>query len=239
MVIQNDYRYLWKVLIDANLNDIDLKRIKFYAPKINISAYFELNDEDLNFSEIKKKIIDIGINTFYRFDDIFSTLPAEEFDTKEIHKEKLINIVLHYLGRIDLIDGLNYREILARKIIEEIEENFYGAELKECFIKFKMHEKQAVAMEMQDFYNHDRSFNSFKKITAEIFNGAIIYNHLYTSGVLAVFLNTKKSEKEKKKFKYLKEIFLPIDKKVKIFFDVHFSVVGVEETSKVGYTVVY
>ena len=46
-------------------------------------------------------------------------------------------------------------------------------------------------------------------------------------------------EKEKKKFEFLKRIFLPVDIKVKLFWDVHFGVVGVEETARVGHTVVY
>ena len=51
-IIQDDYRYIWKILIEVNLKEISTKKINYYIPKRNISPYFELSDEDINFSEI-------------------------------------------------------------------------------------------------------------------------------------------------------------------------------------------
>lgn len=238
-VIQNDYRYIWNVLIEANINEIPTKQINYYIPKNNISPYFELNDEDVNFSDMGNNRIDVGVNPFYRFNEIFSNILDKVFDENEENREKIINFMMHYLANLDLLEGLNYRDIQAKKIIRAITKGVYGEEEAELFSEFKWNEKQKLALIIQDYYTYDKSFNILNKVMAAVYPDSIVYNHMYTNDTIAVYINKKKKVKEKKKVKFIKMFFIPMDIKIKVYWENHFAIVGISEVSKVGEAAVY
>ena len=237
--IQNDYRYIWKVLIEANINEIPTKKINYYIPKSNISPYFELNDEDINFSDMGTDRIDVGVNPFYRFNEIFSDILNEKFDENEENRKRIINFMVHYLANLDLLEGLNYRDIQAKKIIEAVSKGAYGEEEAEMFLEFRRNEKQKLALIIQDYYTYDKSFNILNKVMSAIYPDSIVYNHIYTSNVIAVYINKEKNEKEKKKMKFIERIFVPMNIKIKLYWKNHFAILGVDEVSKVGEAAVY
>ena len=234
------YRYIWFLTIILKKKGYSEEEIRFKMSKL-VSPYFELNDVDLNDSIFleKKSKVTVEVNPFLRFTGIFELLLDPNFEENTEIKQVLFNVFMHFNNFIDLQNGLNKKIILSKKIIKEVEEGYYGKEEKELFKEFDEEEKLILAENIQEVYIFSENIESFKKIVRKIFSDSIIYDNIYSETKLVIYINYKKSEKNKRKMKFIKNIFLPLDIDMKIFWETHFGIIGVEETMRLGEIAIY
>ena len=234
------YRYIWFLTINLKKRGYSEEEIRFKMSKL-ISPYFELNDVDLNDSVFwdKKSEIMVEVNPFLRFTGIFELLLDPNFEDNDEMKQSLFNIFMHFNNFIDLQDGLNKKIILSKNIIKEIEQGYYGREEKKLFEEFDEEEKLILAENIQEVYTFNENIEGFKKIVKKIFLDSIIYDNIYSETKLVIYINYEKNNKNKRKIKFIKNIFLPLDIEIRVFWKIHFGLIGIDETMKLGEIAIY
>ena len=234
---KEQYQYIWYSLYRLLSESKDPKIIR-YQTSSRLSAYFELNMEELNYEQIEKEVV-IETNPFYRFTDIFSAIMNPDLqEGLEIRKE-LENIILHILGNLDLQEGLNKRIIMNRLIEQKIESGRYGESVKENFEILTRREKIIIADGLQDKYKCMKELEVFKKVFSKIYRDSIIYDSLEEQEQIVLYINEEKTKENKKKERLIEELFLPLGLNSRVFYKRHFGLMGVEETMKIGEMVIY
>lgn len=234
-----EYRYVWWILLEAYRKNLKTEDIKFIIPKENLSPYFEINDENINFSLLENKgKVEVNVNPFHRFTDIFFSILDENTEDNLKVREELINFMLHILADTDLMSGLNLTDIIATEIMNMIEDNEFGEDTKKCFNEFTNDEKLNICRIIYEKRITDNSFEHLKKVMKYLYNDSLIYNHLFENN-FAIYINKEKTKKEVRKVKFIKKFFIPVTVDVKIFWEKHFGIIDVVETMTIGEMLIY
>ena len=102
--------YIWEMVIKAKQNNLKSSEL-FFKQGNDISPWYEQSFSSLNQKEIENT--NIEINSFYRFNDLFSKFLNEGFLENIEFKEKFFDLVIHFLSEIDVfstrrdIDDMN------------------------------------------------------------------------------------------------------------------------------------
>ena len=229
----HNFSYIWYPL--TSFYEHDNTKIK-YKLASKISPYFELNEESINrvLSEDSKETKEVDVNPFIRFNNIFSLINKVEKEEDSTLRASLNNLLLHYLGKIDLYVGQNIKDIYVKEIIRDIEGNSFGSELSEKFKYFKEYEKHMVADILYEMYKGLSMIDSFKKSVKLIFSDSLIYDQRSSDQNISIFLNYSEIEENIKKIDFLKEMFLPLRMQVDLFWEYHFGIIGFDVTMKIG-----
>lgn len=122
-------RYLWEVLLEAKKEQIPEERLRFvHAPQG--SGYMELSLPCLNQTwlgeEEQPEDINIEVNTYYRFYDIFCEMfPPDEAEFPSL-RESLTNLCLHMLAQNDIRMGMTREDYHKRLLAKEILDGNFG-----------------------------------------------------------------------------------------------------------------
>ena len=140
------YNYIWYPL--TNFIEIPSDEFKFKLSEI-LSPYIELNLTAI--TQIKKGIETeenkiLEVNPFIRFADIFYILlNPDEYKYNKKLRDSFFNILIHFLGELDLYLGQNKKDIIIKEMVKNIEKGAFGEEVKENFKVFKEYEKVIIA----------------------------------------------------------------------------------------------
>lgn len=231
--MNKSYMYIWYPLTSYyhhNNEDINFKISE------KISPYLELNNNSFNSFEDNTEI---ELNPYYRFSkEIQDLLSPELYNLKGKVIDKFLNINFHLLGEIDLYIGQNKKDIYVKEIIKGIECGDLGEYLKVNIQLFKGYEKHIIADILYELYTHLNMINSFKKVIKLLFPDSIFYDNLSSKNNLILYLNYTKNE-NKERLNVIKKIFYPIGLDIDIFWEVHFGVIGVPITMKIGEVSIY
>ena len=85
--------YYVKLMMGGKNKDPKIIR---YQTSNKLSAYFELNMEELNYELIEKEVV-IETNPFYRFTDIFNEIMNPDLQEGIELRKEMENIILHIL----------------------------------------------------------------------------------------------------------------------------------------------
>lgn len=121
--------YLWEILIGSKEQGLDTSNLKFKLPG-SYSPYMEYAGPILNLQKIED--MNVEINPYYRFLNIFKELfPPDGGEFEEL-RESLLNLSMHLLGvgdvkqgisKIDYYKRLLYKDILAGCFDDEVAKN--------------------------------------------------------------------------------------------------------------------
>ena len=236
-ISREQYQYIWYSLHRLTSEDKGAEKVYFKVSS-EISPYMELNMQDINYEGIEKDYV-LEANPFYRFTHVFNEFMNPDLQMGRKLKDEVVNILLHMLGSLDLQEGLNKRIILNRIIIRELEEGRYGEEIQECFGVLNRKEKIIIADGIQDKYKYEREWEIFKKVMSKIYRDSIIYDSIDEQEKIIIYINEKKTVKNKKKELLIEKLFLPLGLKSRCFWGVHFPVLGVDEVMKIGEMVIF
>ena len=229
------YNYIWYPL--TNFIEIPSDEFKFKLSEI-LSPYIELNLTAI--TQIKKGIETeetkiLEVNPFIRFADIFYILlNPDEYKYNKKLRDSFFNILIHFLGELDLYLGQNKKDIIIKEMVKNIEKGAFGEEVKENFKVFKEYEKVIIADGLYCMYNYLDTLEAFKKVFKEIFPDSIIYDKLTSQTNIVIYLNYKKNKKNQEKVKFIQELFLPLGLDIDLFWEKHFGVIGVDITMRIG-----
>ncbi|TDX58975.1 iron-dependent peroxidase [Orenia marismortui] len=227
--------YIWDVLVKAKNEEIDLKEISFKLAS-SYSPYMELSNEELNFNEISGGI---EINPYYRFSEIFKDLFNPNYSEYQELREVLLDIIVHFLGQIDLQQGMDKIEYHKSFIYDEIKTGYFGARVKEGIKFFNPYEINILLRNFYKFYLSGDYIYYLKDTTKKIFEGSILYLNQEGINEILAYINDYSNEENLMKLKVIEDLFLPINFKLTTYWENHFGVIDVEETMQVGKISIY
>lgn len=229
--------YIWDTIIKAKRKNINVDEITFKLAKV-YSPYLELAMNYINF-EIDENTKDIEINPFYRFGYIFNELFNPDNTENSEFREELLNCILHYINRIDVYNGMNKAEFNRMFIKKDIEDGYFGEDIKNSWELFSKDEKDTITTQMINMYQTGSSVEIARKAILGVFHDGYVYFNSVTKDEILIFAGIKELDKYKQKMMFLIEMFLPVDFKYKIYWSKHFGIIGNDELMKEDSIVLY
>ena len=144
----------------------------------------------------------ITMNSFYRYDRIMQPLFGNQ-NISEKHREWLFDIYMHYLTALTYKSGVTYQEYEIRQRWSAIERGEYGEQIRSIFTE----------------------------ILVAIMQTGIIYKNELDEKELYLYMNRKDNHADEEMINMIKELFLPLDYRVRIFWGNHFAVLGEAQTT--------
>lgn len=236
---KNEFSYIWYPMtsfVNKENNEIN------YRISEIISPYIELNLENLTNVECeieKTEILDIDVNPYFRFEDVFFYLTNPDIENDNIMVRKVLsNLIFHFLGEVDLYLGQCKKDIIVKEIVKDIERGSLGSKYTKTFDLFKKYEKVKIGEIFYGMNNTLDMIEAFNYIVKLLFEDSIIYDNQYSTTNIVLYLNYKKNDNQEK-IDFLKALFLPIGIDVDIFWEKHFGVIDVPETCIIGEMLIF
>lgn len=220
--------YIWDVLLRAKQQGISPEKIRFILAK-HYSPYMEISFEDLNTKKLEE--LEVEINPYYRFYSIFKDLFHIDFKEELELREVLLDVLMHYLASIDLKQGLCKSEYYRKFIANDLQSGIYGQRIAHVFKTMPYAEKNALLDGILMLYKTGVSQLIFRKIMGAIFKRSYIYQNQDAKDELLIYIGERKSEINKNKLQMICEIFLPLHTRLSIYWEYHFCIMEVPETS--------
>ena len=223
--------YIWNILQQAEREGIDKSEVVFKVAKV-YSPYMEIALEDINISSLVDGT-DVEINPCYRFYDIFKDLFNINLKENLELREVLLDILIHFLGEIDLNRGICKKFIYKDYILKEIKNGVYGQNLKNNIGVFSNEELDYFLDGLINLYSCNVSLHLFKKVLLSIFRNNIIYINKRKPKDIYIYIAKDKSDELDAKMSILIETFLPINMNPMVFWNKHFGILGADKTMKI------
>lgn len=224
--------YIWEALLKADKQKIHRKNIKFVRAEI-CSPYMEIACEDLNATLLPENNM-VEINECYRFYEIFKDLFNINIEESTELREVLLDILLHYLGELDLKRGLCktefYKDFLRKDILNKV----FGEKLAHNINYFEKEECDVVLNGLVTLYKTGVSLQLFNRILRKVFKNSIVYSNKEKPKDIYIYLGEVKTKEFKNKIDFIVDTFLSIDMKPLIFWNKHFGILGIDNTMKNG-----
>lgn len=228
----NRMNYLKDIIMESEEKKIDKMKIKYYMPE-HISPYLELNEDNLNLINLdgsKENLI--GVNPYFRNEKIFWDFMSPNIINFKGLKDMLFNIICHLIAETDYFYIKRVSDFEKKMLEKAILSYEYGEFIKNTYFGFSKSEKEIILEELLKMYKIGSNMERFLSVLNEIFMGNISYDYLEEKNTINMFLSQKENETNIKKLEFLKELFLPINLKLRIYWEYHFLIIGVDETSK-------
>ena len=195
--------YIWDIVIKAKQNGIKADKLFFKQGK-DVSPWYEQSFSSINQNEVDDSKIEI--NSLYRFNDLFGKYLHEGFLENIEFKEKFFDLVIHFLSEIDLAKGISKESIYLLQLEEEIDNG--------VLLQLKL----------------GSSLYNFRQALKNIYPDVLLYQIKEKPHRILIYLGIKKTDKQVRKIKFINDMFLPIEYNVRMFWENHFGVGGVEVT---------
>lgn len=220
--------YIWDILIRAQNQGIKKDKLKFINADVS-SPYMETSFAYLN-NTIIPKGLEIEVNPNYRFHEIFKELFNINIQEDRQIRDVILDIILHYLGEVDLMSGLSKEEFYKIFIYRDIVNKIYGEELAENIKYLNKEELDVVLNGFLSLIKTGTSMILFNKIIKNIFSNSTVYISQDVNKSLYIYLGVRKTKENIGKINAIINTFLPIDFSIKLFWNMHFAIIGIEDT---------
>jgi len=227
--------YIWELLLKADEQDFTRENIRFKqvstpTPYMEV-AYEELNRQDLDEAPVE-------VNAYYRFSAIFDNVIDGLVGYPEF-QDCLYDILMHYTAEINLREGLCKSEYHGLFLREDVVAGKFGRQFSEVFQTFERRQVRFVIECMVRLYKLGPSVTLFRSVTRQIYPRSIIYLDAVQRRELLIYIGKKETPQLKKQVDFLLSLFVPFDYITHVFWDMHFGIVGVNETLELDEFVVY
>lgn len=227
--------YIWDILLKADKENIPREDITFLHAK-TCSPYMEISFNELNSNSLPENKI-IEVNECYRFYEIFKELFNINIEESQELREVLLDILLHYLGELDLNMGLCKIEFYKKFLLKDILDFEFGEQLGKNILCFEKEELDILLNGFITLYRTGISIQLFKKISRKIFKNSVIYISKEKPKNVYIYLDEPHDKKLEIKINVIVETFLPINMRPLIFWDKHFGIIGLDNTMKINETI--
>ncbi|MGN0145070.1 MAG: hypothetical protein ACI398_08805 [Clostridium sp.] len=222
--------YIWEALLKADKEKIKRNNIKFKKAEI-CSPYMEMSFEDLNLSLLSEEQ-EIDVNIYYRFYEIFKELFDINFTENREFRDTLLDIILHYLGELDLKEGICKEEFQKQFLLEDICEGVYGEVLADNIKDFDTKDLNIFLSGLITLYRSGTSIYLFNTVVRNIFRKSVIYRSQDKPKDIYIYLDEVKTKILERKIEAVLDTFLPINMNPFIFWDKHFGIIGIDKSMK-------
>jgi len=227
--------YIWEVLLNADEQDFPREGIRFVQTK-TLSPYMEVTYGDLNRKNIGDEAVEI--NAYYRFAAIFDHL-LNGLDEHPEFRERLYDILMHYLALINIREGLCKNEYYGLFLREDVQTGKYGQEFRKVFSTFARKQVRFVVESMVRLYSLGASVTLFRTVMRQLYPRSLIYLDVVDRRELLVYIGEKETPELRRQVDFLLALFVPFDYIIHLFWDMHFGIFGVNETLELDDFVIY
>ncbi|MCR5438120.1 MAG: hypothetical protein K6F01_01485 [Selenomonas sp.] len=226
--------FIWDAAIRAKRQG-QSKANMSYTPADNGSPYYELAFDYLNRKEIGPE--PIPVNALYRFSAIFQYLlhPDVRYlleKDKEEFITKAFDCLLHMLCEVDLHHGITRQECYVRKLRQELLTGVFGKEAVDVVRDLPMERQLAVAGELLHTMQCGSSLQGFSRAFRRLFPQGILYQSRLSPNELDAYLDEPKRQAREHEWQLFCRLFLPLDFSIRVFWQVHFGIIGLDGTMK-------
>jgi hypothetical protein len=228
-------KYIWEVVTKDKLGDAALSDVSF-VPARNFSPYMEVNFDNLNEMHVGDNLR-IEVNPFVRFCEIFEGYLRPEFTEFEEYREALFDMLMHFLLATDKKSGHTDRSIRKLLIARNIRNGAMGRDIKNDFASVSDFERDAITDGLISLLDHGLSVYLHGKVCKRIFPNMISYLKIRGERVIFLYLGIPKTLRGEAAERLCQRLFLPADLKTDVYWDKHFSIIGIPETMRIDETV--
>jgi hypothetical protein len=227
--------YIWELVTAKRRGDTALSDISF-VPAENFSPYMEVNPEELNKAAIPEDLR-VEVNPFIRFHEIFAGfLRPELLDFPEF-RERLFDILMHFLLSADKNGGYDRRSIQMLFIKRNISAGIYGHEIVQMFTLLNENGKNIIASSLITLYKCGVSMHLHGKTLRRLFPQMIPYLKTQGERALLLYIPCQKTPENEAAALLCQRFFLPSDLKTDYYWGRHFGIFDVPETIRLDETV--
>lgn len=228
--------FLWDIVLRAqscNRREEEL----FFVQAEEYSPFYEQAFDYINEDCVYTN--EIELNLLYRFADIFQDILAEDGRELQEFKKYMIDVVLHILLYTDLRHGLSIREIYIRKLTEELLDGTFWREGAKVFRLISPQKQNRLATLVLSQMQTGSSLLIFRRAVLILFPDAILYQVKADRKKLLLYLQDKPEDYKKRMIQFAQDMFLPLSYNIRIFWEYHFGIIGVEGTMNIDELAIY
>jgi hypothetical protein len=228
--------FLWDIVLRAqscNRREEEL----FFVQAEEYSPFYEQAFDYINEDCVYTN--EIELNLLYRFADIFQDILAEDGRELQEFKKYMIDVVLHILLYTDLRHGLSIREIYIRKLTEELLDGTFWREGAKVFRLISPQKQNRLATLVLSQMQTGSSLLIFRRAVLILFPDAILYQVKADRKKLLLYLQDKPEDYKKQMIQFAQDMFLPLSYNIRIFWEYHFGIIGVEGTMNIDELAIY
>ena len=234
-------RHLWEVLLAAEEEGIPEEKLRFVHTPTG-SGYMELSlpclnqtwlDEDEQAEGGQTEDINIGVNTYYRFYDIFYNMFPPDAAEFPALRESLTNLSLHMLAQNDIRRGLTKEDYHKRLLAKEILAGGFGGMTKDVFLSMNRTEREKLLGGWLNSFRVGSALPVFLDMVHGLVADSIVYHSNECPDEVLVYTGLRKERNLEQRIQFLIDTFLDIRYHVEIFYEFHFGIIGVEETMQI------
>lgn len=217
----------------------------FFVQADEYSPFYEQSFPCVNETEVTGNVIEL--NLLYRFADIFQEVLSPELaeelaeagnDYSEF-RTYLIDAALHALLYTDLRTGLTKRDVYIKKLIEELlDGRFWKAAASQFALTSRSRQNRLATLLLTQMQTGS-SLLIFRRALLVLFPQARLYQMKGQQEQLILYLEQKPAEANQQCLQFVQDLFLPIRYQLRVFWEYHFGVIGVDDTMRIDEIALY
>jgi hypothetical protein len=217
--------FIWETFLTEEINAV-FKQARDFSP------YYEVPPSS---AQNKKQSV-IEFNSLYRFEAIFTNLFQEEsenYNYTEV-KEKVFDIVVHYLIMIDSREGISRKELWIQILIHKLKKGCYGKAVADIFSRLSQKEQHMIAYYLLLQYQIGASGKLFGEVITTFFKATTLYRNKKNRKELLLYIGQTKTEQLGELVQLMDKLFLPLKYSMRVFWNKHFGIIGYNESMELG-----
>lgn len=230
--------FMWDIVLKAREGGKREQEL-FFAQAQEYSPFYEQSFSCLNEGDVDSNVIEI--NLLFRFADIFQDILSQSLqELLSLEKEDFsefrsyfIDAVLHTILFTDLRYGLTKRDIYIRKLTDELLNGTFWQEAAQEFRLISPHKQNRLATLVLTQMQTGSSLIIFRRSILVLYPDAMLYQIKADRKKLLLYLKEKETDMSKRVVQFVRDMFLPISYDLRVFWEYHFGIIGVEAT-KIG-----
>lgn len=219
--------FTWDIVLNAKRHGTNESEL-FFRPAKDRSPWYEQSFSILN--ETTAEGPEIEYNPLYRFDAMFHDLLREDFTDSPTFQGYLFDAVSHVLVQVDLHHGLTKRSFYVRCLMREMEHGGFGPSIAVHLQAIDQDKRERLSSLALTQLQIGASLLLFRKAVVLLFPDALLYQERYDPKQLLLFIADKKNEQLEHHTQLIEELFLPISHRLRVFWEHHFGVIGIDAT---------
>jgi len=227
---------MWEALLLSEELGYGKEYVRFKPSQI-ANPYREVFFEYFNKPVLTGEPIDV--NAYYRYGAVFGALLNVDMDEYPELQEVMFDILAHFLSEQDLRSGLSKGEYFAKFLREDVLAGTSGEENAKRLMQFSKKQARLVLAGWLRTHVVGTSMKLFAQLLMALYPNSIVYLDARGVRELLVYVGKKKTPALTAQLELLLDLFVPVDYDVKLFWEMHFGLIGTEETMEIGNIMMY
>lgn len=228
--------FLWDIALAAKRQGWKEEELFFCQAK-DYSPFYEQAFSCVNEKEVPGK--EIELNLLFRLAPIFQWILAEEDPVNPQFNRYAVDAALHMILYTDLRHGLSKRDIYIRKVREELENGVFWKDGADTFCQIPLEQRNRLAALVLTQMQTGSSLMLFRRGVRVLFPDAVIYQLRKERREIPLYLKESRTEGRERMLNLLQDMFLPVSFHLRVFWQYHFGIIGVEDTMKIDEIAIY